>query len=83
MHKIKDSMRIECLGGLGGGKSCILSAIRKSEAAGKGGAITLTPVRDPKTVDWYISLGFESKKDSRFNEFWLSPENAKKLLKGG
>ena len=82
MHSLPDSIRIETLGGLGGGagKSLLLAAIKKSEKAGKKGAITLTPVAE--AVTWYVKQGFVDKPNSRYNEFWLSPEAAQKLLKG-
>jgi rubrerythrin len=83
MHLLPDSIRIETLGGLGlgAGKSCLISAIRQSIKAGKGGAITLTPLPSLETIDWYKRQGFVSKKNSRYNEFWLSPEAAKEVLK--
>jgi phage-related protein (TIGR01555 family) len=82
MHLLSDSVRIETLGGLGkgAGKSCLISAIRQSIKAGKGGAITLTPLPSVETKLWYLRRGFVEKQNSRYNEYWLSPEAAKKLL---
>jgi hypothetical protein len=77
MHPISDSIRIEHLGGLGGGagSSCLLSAIKASEKAGFGGAITLTPVAN--SVSYYDSIGFVPKLSSNIiGETWLSPEAA-------
>lgn len=76
MEPYPDSIRIELLGGLGGGAgaSCLLSAIRASEKLGKKGAITLTPVA--AAVSWYDRQGFVGKTGSRYGELWLSPEAA-------
>ena len=81
MHLIADSMRVETIGGIGGGAGtqCMLSAIRASKKAGKGGAVTLTPVAD--AVAWYDALGFEPKTTSKYGEFFLSQEKAELLLK--
>ena len=82
MHSLPDSIRIETLGGIGGGagKQCLLAAIQESKRIGKGGAITLTPIA--KSVDWYEKQGFIPKEGSPYNEIWLSPEAAKKIEGG-
>ena len=81
MEPYPDSIRIELLGGLGGGAgaSCLLSAIRASEKLGKKGAITLTPVAN--AVSWYDAQGFVDKPGSRYGELWLSPEAASAFKK--
>ena len=82
MHPISDSIRIETIGGLGkgAGKACLISAVKQSIKSGKRGSITLTSLSDITTLNWYIAMGFESKKGGRPYEFWLSSEAAKKLM---
>ena len=77
----KDSIRVSLLGGVGGGSACLSSAIFASREAGFGGAITLTPLRDMDTINYYIKCGFDVKKGS--TDFWLSPEAAESFLNRG
>lgn len=78
----KDSVRVSLLGGVGGGSAVLSDAIEESKKKGFGGAITLTPLRDINTINWYINAGFDAKKGS-VGEFWLSPEEAEGFLKRG
>ena len=77
----KDSMRVSLLGGVGGGSACLASAIEASKESGFGGAITLTPLRDMDTINYYINCGFDVKKGS--TDFWLSPKAAEEFLNRG
>jgi len=77
---INDSVFINTLGGIGGGKAMMASAIRASKKAGKGGAITLFSDRNPATVGWYMKMGFDTKPNTG-GQYWLSPEKAEEFLK--
>lgn len=78
-EKISDSLRVELIGSTapGAGSSTIRELIKQSNKLGKNGIITLTPINDINTIDFYIKCGFDSKPGSMYGEFLLSQENSK------
>jgi len=76
---INDSLRIELLGSVskGSGSTLIREMISESNKAGRGGAITLMPIRDINTIMFYDKCGFDFKPESPYGEFFMSSERAK------
>lgn len=57
----KNELVIDTIGGMGkgGGSSVLNDAIEESKRLGFGGAVSLTPVGDAGTIQWYIDKGFD------------------------
>ncbi len=82
VFEASDALDVNLLGslhsGTGGGREMIKALAKYSKSIGTDGAIKLTPLRNTRTIDFYIRAGFDLHP-TEAGRFYLSPEMARQM----